>query len=70
MVSRGTTQQSSAPFNRRIVLDVVELVSLSPQTVANITNNLEAIGPGWPWLAPGEPASLRVHSARPRMQRP
>src|ERR1700691_126745 len=56
MVSRGTTQQSSAPFNRRIVLDVirrqgtisrrelVELVSLSPQTVANITNDFQAIG--------------------------
>src|SRR5215469_12607174 len=56
MVSRGTTQQSSAPFNRRIVLDVirrqgsisrreiVDLVSLSPQTVANITNDLQAIG--------------------------
>jgi len=56
MISRGTTQQSSAPYNRRIVLDVirrhgtisrkkiVELVSLSPQTVANITNDLEAIG--------------------------
>jgi predicted NBD/HSP70 family sugar kinase len=56
MVSRGTTQQSSAPFNRRIVLDVirrqgtisrkeiVDLVSLSPQTVANITNDLETIG--------------------------
>ncbi|MBV8147021.1 MAG: ROK family transcriptional regulator [Gammaproteobacteria bacterium] len=56
MVSRGTTQQSSAPFNRRIVLDVirrqgrisrreiVELVSLSPQTVANITNELQTIG--------------------------
>jgi predicted NBD/HSP70 family sugar kinase len=56
MVSRGTTQQSSAPYNRRIVLDVirrqgtisrreiVELVSLSPQTVANITNDLESIG--------------------------
>jgi predicted NBD/HSP70 family sugar kinase len=56
MVSRGTTQQSSAPYNRRIVLDVirrqgrvsrreiVERVSLSPQTVANITNDLEAIG--------------------------
>jgi predicted NBD/HSP70 family sugar kinase len=56
MVSRGTTQQSSAPYNRRIVLDVirrqgsisrkeiVELVSLSPQTVANITNDLETIG--------------------------
>jgi len=56
MVSRGTTQQSSAPYNRRIVLDVirrhgaisrrriVELVSLSPQTVANITNELEALG--------------------------
>src|SRR5215470_18985968 len=56
MASRGTTQQSSAPYNRRIVLDVirrqgsisrkeiVERVSLSPQTVANITNDLEAIG--------------------------
>src|SRR5579864_739813 len=56
MISRGTTQQSSAPYNRRIVLDVirrhgtisrkeiVELVSLSPQTVANITNDLQAIG--------------------------
>jgi len=56
MVSRGTTQQSSAPYNRRIVLDIirrqgtasrkeiVDLVSLSPQTVANITNDLETIG--------------------------
>jgi predicted NBD/HSP70 family sugar kinase len=56
MASRGTTQQSSAPYNRRIVLDVirrqgrisrreiVELVSLSPQTVANITNDLQTIG--------------------------
>src|SRR5215468_9165938 len=56
MVNRGTTQQSSAPYNRRIVLDVirrqgtvsrkeiVDLVSLSPQTVANITNDLETIG--------------------------
>lgn len=56
MVTRGTTQQSSAPYNRRIVLDVirrrgpvsrreiVDLVSLSPQTVANITNDLETIG--------------------------
>src|SRR5579859_2264090 len=56
MVNRGTTQQSSAPYNRRIVLDVirrhgmisrkeiVELVSLSPQTVANITNDLQSIG--------------------------
>lgn len=56
MMSRGTTQQSSAPYNRRIVLDIirregpvsrkdiVERVSLSPQTVANITNDLEAIG--------------------------
>src|SRR5215467_11359290 len=56
MVSRGTTLQSSAPYNRRIVLDVirrqgrvsrreiVDLVSLSPQTVANITNDLQAIG--------------------------
>ena len=56
MVSRGTTQQSSAPVDRRSVLDVirrqgtisrrerVELVSLSPQTVANITHDLQAIG--------------------------
>jgi predicted NBD/HSP70 family sugar kinase len=56
MVNRGTTQQSSAPYNRRIVLDVirrqgrisrreiVDLVSLSPQTVANITNDLQTIG--------------------------
>ena len=56
MVSRGTSQQSSAPFNRRIVLDVirragsvsrkeiVDAVSLSPQTVANITHDLESIG--------------------------
>jgi predicted NBD/HSP70 family sugar kinase len=56
MVSRGTTQQSSAPYNRRIVLDIirrqgtisrreiVDLVSLSPQTVANITNDLQALG--------------------------
>jgi predicted NBD/HSP70 family sugar kinase len=56
MASHGTTQQSSAPYNRRMVLDVirrqgsisrreiVDLVSLSPQTVANITNDLEAIG--------------------------
>ena len=56
MVSRGTTQQSSAPYNRRIVLDVirrqgrisrreiVDLVSLSPQKVANITNDLQTIG--------------------------
>jgi predicted NBD/HSP70 family sugar kinase len=56
MVHRGTTQQSSAPYNRRIVLDVirrqgslsrkeiVDTVSLSPQTVANITSDLESIG--------------------------
>jgi predicted NBD/HSP70 family sugar kinase len=56
MVNRGTTQQSSAPYNRRIVLDIirregpvsrkdiVERVALSPQTVANITNDLESIG--------------------------
>jgi predicted NBD/HSP70 family sugar kinase len=55
-LNRGATQQSSAPFNRRIVLDlirqhgtlsrkeIVDLVALSPQTVANITNDLEAIG--------------------------
>ncbi|MBY0365577.1 MAG: ROK family protein, partial [Burkholderiaceae bacterium] len=53
---RGATQQSSAPFNRRVVLDfirqqgaasrkdIADMVSLSPQTVANITNDLEAIG--------------------------
>ncbi len=56
MVNRGTTQQSSAPYNRRIVLDVirrhgslsrkdiVDLVALSPQTVANITSDLESVG--------------------------
>jgi predicted NBD/HSP70 family sugar kinase len=56
MVNRGTTQQSSAPYNRRIVLDVirrhgsmsrkeiVDTVSLSPQTVANITQELESVG--------------------------
>jgi len=56
MVTRGTNQQSSAPYNRRIVLDVirrqgsmsrkeiVDTVSLSPQTVANITRDLESIG--------------------------
>jgi predicted NBD/HSP70 family sugar kinase len=53
---RGTTQQSSAPYNRRVVLDfirqqgaasrkdIVDKVALSPQTVANITNDLEAFG--------------------------
>ncbi len=53
MVSRGTTQQSSAPFNRRIVLDIIrrqggasrkdiqDQVGLSPQTIANITQDLE-----------------------------
>lgn len=56
MISRGTSQQSSAPFNRRIVLDlirrageisrkdIVGRVSLSPQTVANITQELESAG--------------------------
>lgn len=56
MVRKGSTQQSSAPYNRRIVLDVirrngamsrkgiVEAVALSPQTVANITTDLESIG--------------------------
>jgi predicted NBD/HSP70 family sugar kinase len=56
MVNRGTTQQSSAPYNRRIVLDVirrhgslsrkdiVDKVALSPQTVANITADLESVG--------------------------
>lgn len=53
---RGATQQSSAPYNRRVVLDfirqqgaasrkdITDMVSLSPQTVVNITNDLEAIG--------------------------
>lgn len=53
---RGATQQSSAPYNRRLVLDfirqqgaasrkdIVDKVALSPQTVANITNDLEAFG--------------------------
>ncbi|ESQ88098.1 ROK family transcriptional regulator [Asticcacaulis benevestitus] len=53
MVSRGSTQQSSAPYNRRIVLDVIrrqgeasrkeliDRVGLSPQTIANITQDLE-----------------------------
>lgn len=53
---RGATQQSSAPYNRRVVLDfirqqgaasrkdIADMVSLSPQTVANITNDLEAFG--------------------------
>ena len=56
MVHRGATQQSSAPFNRRIVLDVIrrageisrkeiiDRVALSPQTIANITQDLETIG--------------------------
>lgn len=55
-IGRGATQQSSAPYNRRLVLDFIrqhgaasrkdiqEKVSLSPQTVANITNELESIG--------------------------
>lgn len=56
MISRGTSQQSSAPYNRRVVLDlirregeisrkeIVDQVSLSPQTVANITHELESTG--------------------------
>ena len=56
MISRGTSQQSSAPFNRRLVLDLIrragelsrreilEQVALSPQTVANITQELETAG--------------------------
>lgn len=56
MISRGTSQQSSAPYNRRVVLDlirrvgdisrkeIVQQVSLSPQTVANITQELESTG--------------------------
>lgn len=56
MITGGSTQRSSASFNRRIVLDVIrrstgiarkdiiDLVSLSPQTVANITQELEALG--------------------------
>lgn len=56
MVDRGSTQQASAPYNRRIVLDVirrhgslsrkdiVDRVALSPQTVANITSDLQSVG--------------------------
>src|SRR4029453_3669264 len=56
MVNRGTNQQSSAPYNRPIVLDVirrhgslsrkdiVDRVALSPQTVANITSDLQSVG--------------------------
>ncbi len=56
MINRGTSQQTTASFNRRIVLDVirrmqpisrkdiVDEVSLSPQTVANITQDLESVG--------------------------
>lgn len=56
MISRGTSQQSSAPYNRRVVLDlirregeisrreIVDRVSLSPQTVANITQELASAG--------------------------
>jgi predicted NBD/HSP70 family sugar kinase len=73
MVSRGTTQQSSAPYNRRMVLDIirrqgpisrkdiVDFVSLSPQAVANITNELEQLG-----LI----ASRRVTGAKSRGQPP
>src|ERR1700759_2841798 len=73
MVSRGTTQQSSAPYNRRMVLDIVrrsgavsrkdivDLVALSPQTVANITNELQDLG-----LL----ASRRASGARARGQPP
>ncbi len=55
-IGRGATQQSSAPYNRRVVLDfirqqgaasrkdIADMVSLSPQTVANITNELEEFG--------------------------
>ncbi|MCV2359382.1 ROK family protein [Paucibacter sp. TC2R-5] len=55
-IGRGATQQSSAPYNRRVVLDfirqqgaasrkdITDMVSLSPQTVVNITNDLESIG--------------------------
>ncbi len=56
MARKGATQQSSAPYNRRIVLDVIrrghevsrkeiiDQVGLSPQTVANITQDLETMG--------------------------
>jgi predicted NBD/HSP70 family sugar kinase len=56
MVDRGSTQQASAPYNRRIVLDVirrhgslsrkdiVDRVALSPQTVANITSDRQSVG--------------------------
>lgn len=56
MSRRGATQQSSAPYNRLLVLDVIrrsgeisrkemiDLVALSPQTIANITQDLQAMG--------------------------
>ncbi len=56
MEKRGTTQQVSATFNRRIVLDfirrqgeasrkeIMDRVGLSPQTIVNITQDLEDIG--------------------------
>lgn len=56
MAKKGFTQQSTAAFNRRNVLDVirrrgemgrkelVDIVKLSPQTVANITQDLEVSG--------------------------
>ena len=77
MVSRGTTQQSSAPYNRRIVLDVirrqgsisrkeiVDQVSLSPQTVANITNDLETIGLIVAKRVTGAPAKSRGRGQPP-----
>ena len=52
----GATQQSGAAFNRRVVLDVIrregqtsrrdigDRVGLSPQAVANITQELESLG--------------------------
>ncbi len=56
VAANGASQQSSSSYNRRIVLDVirragsasrkeiVDLVSLSPQTVANITYELQSAG--------------------------
>ena len=57
MVSRGTTQQSSAPYNRRIVLDVIRRQgSLSRKEIVDAR------------LA--EPADRRQHHVGPGIGRP
>jgi hypothetical protein len=70
MVSRGTTQQSSAPYNRRIVLDVIRrqgtisrreivgLVSLSPQAADRLRDAVCIIEN----MPDGPPAAATVNS--------